>query len=82
MKRFETPAGRGLVWPALLLLVPVVLLAGRPAVAQTTRGAQLTEVTEERLALVIGNAGYRKLTTLDNPVNDARLNPGLPKELS
>src|SRR6185295_8873043 len=27
----------------------------------------------ERLALVIGNAGYRNLTTLDNPVNDARL---------
>jgi uncharacterized caspase-like protein len=75
MKRFEAPAGyaRRLVWLALLLFVSGVLCNVRPAAAQATRGAQLLEVTEERLALVIGNAGYRKLTSLDNPVNDARL---------
>jgi uncharacterized caspase-like protein len=75
MTRFEAHAGdaRRLVWLALLLLVSAVLFSVRPAAAQATRGAQLIEVTEERLALVIGNAGYRNPTTLDNPVNDARL---------
>lgn len=34
------------------------------------RGVSLTE---DRVALVIGNAAYSKLEALDNPVNDARL---------
>ena len=36
----------------------------------------MTEVTEDRLAIVIGNAAYR-FSPLDNPVNDARLIGGL-----
>jgi len=40
-----------------------------PALAQAMRGVSLTE---ERIALVIGNAAY-KHDPLDNPVNDARL---------
>jgi uncharacterized caspase-like protein len=43
-----------------------------PALAQKTRG---TALTEERIALVIGNAAYR-VDPLDNPVNDARLVAG------
>ncbi|HEY6353833.1 MAG TPA: caspase family protein, partial [Burkholderiaceae bacterium] len=39
------------------------------AVAQKMRGVSLTE---ERVALVIGNAAYKQ-DPLDNPVNDARL---------
>ena len=39
------------------------------AVAQQARGLA---ITEERLALVIGNAAYRT-DPLDNPINDARL---------
>ena len=39
------------------------------AVAQQARGIA---ITEERLALVIGNAAYRT-DPLDNPINDARL---------
>ncbi|HSW24940.1 MAG TPA: caspase family protein, partial [Burkholderiaceae bacterium] len=38
--------------------------------AQQMRGVSLTE---DRVALVIGNAAYSKLEALDNPVNDARL---------
>jgi uncharacterized caspase-like protein len=50
------------------------------ALAQAAPGAgtrtKATEVTEDRLALVIGNATYR-LSPLDNPANDARLIGGL-----
>src|SRR5204863_7334373 len=42
------------------------------ALAQKTRG---TALTEERIALVIGNSAYR-VDPLDNPVNDARLVAG------
>ncbi|HEV7912913.1 MAG TPA: caspase family protein, partial [Albitalea sp.] len=51
---------------ALLLLATLAIAA--PA-AERMRG---TAVTEERIALVIGNAAYRN-DPLDNPVNDARL---------
>ena len=44
-------------------------LMGPTAVAQQARGIA---ITEERLALVIGNAAYRT-DPLDNPINDARL---------
>ncbi len=52
-------------------------LTAIPALAQTAPGAAARakpfgEVTEQRLALVIGNAAYR-FSPLDNPVNDARL---------
>ena len=47
----------------------VLALASPLAFSQKTRG---TAVTEERLALVIGNAAYR-VDALDNPVNDARM---------
>ena len=47
----------------------LVVLASPPSLAQKTRG---TAITEERLALVIGNAAYRT-DALDNPINDARL---------
>jgi len=51
-------------WLALCwLLLPLCVAA------QTVRGASLTE---DRVALVIGNAAY-KHDPLDNPVNDARL---------
>ena len=46
------------------------LLSALPAgAAERMRGIA---VTEERIALVIGNAAYR-VDPLDNPVNDARL---------
>lgn len=78
MKRLAASSGcvRRVVQLALVSLALVALFGVRPAAAQTTRGAQLTEVTEQRLALVIGNAAYR-VTPLDNPVNDARLIGGL-----
>jgi uncharacterized caspase-like protein len=56
--------GRFVVW--LVLLLAVALPA---AAAEKMRGAT---ITEERIALVIGNAAYRN-DPLDNPVNDARL---------
>jgi uncharacterized caspase-like protein len=62
-------------WLTLLLIVAACLVA-QAAAAQGTRGVALTELTEERLALVIGNAAYR-VSPLDNPVNDARLMGGL-----
>jgi uncharacterized caspase-like protein len=46
-----------------------LLLALPAAAAERMRGVT---VTEERIALVIGNAAYR-VDPLDNPVNDARL---------
>lgn len=55
---------RGLVWVVLGLA-----LALPAAAAERMRGVA---VTEERIALVIGNAAYRA-DPLDNPVNDARL---------
>ena len=62
----------------LLLLAPFAgaTVATAPAHAQAARGLTVTEVTEERVALVIGNATYR-VTPLDNPVNDAHLIGGL-----
>lgn len=35
--------------------------------------ADTPATAEDRLALVIGNAGYQNVSALDNPVNDARL---------
>jgi uncharacterized caspase-like protein len=55
---------RGLMLALLALVQAVPVLA-----AERMRG---TAVTEERIALVIGNAAYR-IDPLDNPVNDARL---------
>ena len=52
----------------LLLCLALAALPGA-APGQHARGIALTE---ERLALVIGNADYRR-DPLDNPVNDARL---------
>ena len=57
-------------------LVMVLLCAA--AVQQPAAAASLTRglaVTEERIALVIGNAAYRN-DPLDNPINDARLVAG------
>jgi len=53
----------------LLLTLGLLLLLPLAAAAQTTRGVS---ITEDRVALVIGNAAY-KHDPLDNPVNDARL---------
>jgi len=63
---------RGVVaWPLVDWLCVVALAAAVPhALAQQMRGVSLTE---DRVALVIGNAAYSKLEALDNPVNDARL---------
>jgi len=54
---------------ASLLCAAVWLLAASGAAAQTMRGVSLVE---DRIALVIGNAAYKR-DALDNPVNDARL---------
>ncbi len=54
---------------ALVLALLAALLLSGEASAQKTRG---TALTEQRIALVIGNAAYR-VDPLDNPVNDARL---------
>ena len=54
---------------ALALGLLCALLLPLAAAAQPARGAALTE---ERVALVIGNAAYKN-DALDNPVNDARL---------
>jgi len=57
--------------PLVGLLCAIGLAAAAPhALAQQMRGVSLTE---DRVALVIGNAAYHKLDPLDNPVNDARL---------
>ena len=61
---------------ALCVVLAVTLGFASPALAQATRGVSITEVTEDRLAIVIGNAAYR-FSPLDNPVNDARLMSGL-----
>ena len=52
-------------WALLLLLAQALPVVA----AERMRGVA---VTEERIALVIGNAAYR-IDPLDNPVNDARL---------
>ena len=53
----------------LVLLAGAALAAAPAAAADRMRGAA---ITEDRIALVIGNAAYRN-DPLDNPVNDARL---------
>jgi len=53
----------------IVLLALLLALALPAAAAERMRGIA---VTEERIALVIGNATYR-VDPLDNPVNDARL---------
>ena len=53
----------------LALVIAATLLPGFAA-AQATRGGSV--IDEQRVALVIGNAGYRD-APLDNAVNDARL---------
>jgi len=55
-------------WVAALLACVALLAAGQVA-AQAMRGVS---VIEDRIALVIGNADYKR-DALDNPVNDARL---------
>ena len=52
-----------------MLALVLLSLALPVAAAERMRGVA---VTEERIALVIGNAAYR-IDPLDNPVNDARL---------
>ena len=66
------PQGRlpRLLWLAFVLLA----LAGRVLGA-----GEGSEVTQARIALVIGNAAYRS-DPLDNPVNDARLVAGVLKK--
>jgi uncharacterized caspase-like protein len=54
---------------AVALLALLALAMPRADAAERMRGIA---VTEERIALVIGNAAYR-VDPLDNPVNDARL---------
>jgi len=54
---------------ACLVLAGLCVVAWQTASAQAARGVALTE---ERVALVIGNAAYRE-NALDNPINDARL---------
>jgi uncharacterized caspase-like protein len=62
-------------WLTVLALLTLAAIT-QAAVAQSPRRAPAPEVTEERLAIVIGNAAYR-VSPLDNPVNDARLIGGL-----
>ena len=52
-----------------LLAIALLFAAASALAAERMRGIT---VTEERIALVIGNAAYR-IDPLDNPVNDARL---------
>jgi uncharacterized caspase-like protein len=77
MKAHQAPPrdARRVGWLALLVLLGSLLVA-QAAAAQATRGIALTEVTEERVAIAIGNAAYR-VSPLDNPVNDSRLIAGL-----
>jgi uncharacterized caspase-like protein len=57
-------------WIAKLLALGLLLLLPLSAAAQAPRAGSLTE---DRVALVIGNAAYKQHEPLDNPVNDARL---------
>jgi len=63
---------------AVLALLCVLVASSATHAQQTTPGARArpAEVTEDRLAIVIGNAAYRSFSQLDNPVNDARLMAG------
>jgi uncharacterized caspase-like protein len=64
---------RWAVRAALALLAVLLAWHAGPVAAQNApRGASLTE---DRVALVIGNANYKQ-DALDNPVNDARLIAG------
>src|SRR5882672_1990383 len=74
MTRFDPPVSRRTLLQ--LAALSSVALPGQSVFAQQTRGITMTEVTEDRLAIVIGNAAYR-FSPLDNPVNDARLIGGL-----
>ena len=60
---------RALAFVAAILLLLGPLVPPLASAAERMRGLA---VTEERIALVIGNAAYR-IDPLDNPVNDARL---------
>jgi uncharacterized caspase-like protein len=63
-------AAAALVRSGFVVLVGMLCVpAWQIAAAQPSRGVALTE---ERVALVIGNAAYRE-NALDNPLNDARL---------
>ena len=53
-------------------LMLVLLFAVSTPIASAAERMRGVAVTEERIALVIGNAAYR-VDPLDNPVNDARL---------
>src|SRR5438105_10817494 len=67
------PGGEGTRrWLVGIICVLLCAALTQPAFAQKTRG---TALTEERIALVIGNSAYR-VDPLDNPVNDARLIAG------
>jgi uncharacterized caspase-like protein len=68
------PLLRGL--SGLLLYVVVLLALAGWADAARAAPPGAGEVTERRVALVIGNAAYRS-DPLDNPVNDARLVAGV-----
>ena len=56
-----------------LLLGWLLLAAWVPATVLGADRMRGTAIAEERVALVIGNAAYRRADPLDNPVNDARL---------
>ncbi len=56
------------------MLILRTILALTFAIWTTTAVAQ---VADKRLALVVGNAGYEQITTLDNPLNDANLIGGV-----
>ncbi|WP_066330921.1 caspase family protein [Azohydromonas lata] len=62
-------------WLCLLMLAAVLLVAAGRALG----AGEGSEVTQARIALVIGNAAYRG-DPLDNPVNDARLVAGVLKK--
>jgi uncharacterized caspase-like protein len=63
------PLRRWLAVPVVWLLCLAGTVIAADAAAQPMRGVSLTE---DRVALVIGNAAYKR-DPLDNPVNDARL---------
>jgi uncharacterized caspase-like protein len=61
-------------WCALALAVVLFAMVLTPrALAATAERTPGVTVTEQRIALVIGNAAYKSVGALDNPVNDARL---------
>lgn len=54
---------------AVLLTPPLYAQSNRPEVQPSVPSRETLQ--KKRIALVIGNAAYRSLTVLDNPVNDA-----------